>query len=712
MENQSLDYSSHLLAERFKLDPETYKNDESLPNWSKVIHELKMAEQHKSLKGVFKNLIVIPKGELNGVRVAPIFFSQDSWSVDWYPEARNMIFNNLMGRLKFEAKVFAMAELWLFNRESKLPSLTRKCKDIILVAEKCAEIGILSLTHLSQPSLRDKLYHAFREKNSHDTTRNKFIAIVGLSDAHHTPLKDYGLSCSENVMSDIGPRQDGNQTYAMPFSIMSQMWQGHKHYAISIREEYLKYALPIVEMIALFNHESAGVGKDISHVTENIEWVKLIGQPKFQELLRLYNDRFPEYSDVYNRSTAVFKNNDRSTQSRERRIAELGVIFTINIMPFSKRLHEISNILHLGIQTFTGMRASESADVSYGSLVIDRVAEYIGVDSNRYKFAPEGGVKDVWAAAPWVEECFITANMIAKALFAGMPDEKVNDITIIPNIGKWLTRQELKQRKGRSNKEFVTPTTIVFSEKYQIKITDEDVKEFFRLNRNINDIERLRNEIKAGELWPIRSHQFRRSIAVHTKRLGAASDRALSFQLKHRQRAQTAWYSDGGVENSVYNSKIAEKLYKLWSAEEDTVMAEASVELQESKNLFGRGGEILKRGQKNENAKVYPSIKKAKQMAIRGKNKLKALGNGMYCLEGEQCSMGAVMQASSCNFQCENLAADEDAITYHHYRFKYYNNLLDNSISHSRTEAQIEYLRLEMESHKEFLEYFGVLNRV
>lgn len=709
MEYQNIDYLNQRLLERFELDAESYKSNPKLPTWHGVVRELQKVKENNSIYGAFKDMLVFPKVEKDGESFKPVLFTQDVWKPKWAAGCRAISFEGLPPTLKFESKLLCLAELWLLDREAKLHHLTRKGQNIVLVAKKCAELHMLSLKHLGSDSNRDKLYWAFREESSHDSTRNKFIDMRGLADLEKTPFKDYGLYISTDPMDGISKREDGNQTYAMPFSIMVQVWQGHRNYAINIRKEYLRYALPIVRMISKFNLKTPDCGKDITHVNTNMEFLEYLAQPKFQRLLRIYHKKFPNDKAVIHRDTLRTPGN----KFREKRITNIGIVYSTNLATLAKHINEVSNILLLGIQTYTGMRESESKDVTCGSLVVDDEAGYIGVDSNLYKFAPEGGFEDIWAAAPWVEECFITARMIAKALFADHPEHDIDNTTILPNIATWLSRSVLEKRKGRANREFVTPPPLAFAQKYNIKITDDCVHEFFKLNRNINNIDKVKNDIKVGEYWPIRSHQFRRTIAVHSKRLGAASDRALSFQLKHRLRSQTDWYTDGGVANSALNSKAAERLYKLWKEEEDTAMAETSVELQESKNLFGRGGELLKSGQgKSDKAKVYPSIKKAKQMAARGKSKLKALGHGMYCLQGDSCSMRAVMQNANCDNECENLVADDDAISYHRTRFDYYENLLDNSIPHSRTDAQIEYIRLEMESHREFLEYFGVANNV
>lgn len=59
-----------------------------------------------------------------------------------------------------------------------------------------------------------------------------------------------------------------------------------------------------------------------------------------------------------------------------------------------------------------------------------------------------------------------------------------------------------------------------------------------------------------GAFWPLRTHQFRRSLAVHLRRLDLISTNDLIRQFKHLIRGMTEWYMSGALNASHFSRAI------------------------------------------------------------------------------------------------------------------------------------------------------------
>lgn len=716
MANQNL--ISLLTLERFGLDKTNGGTRNSLPTWSSIVSGLQYYKQSGEISRDLQLMVVMPAKEYintkgQNAKCEAVNFSMDIWKADWQQidDKRSANFNKLSGRLEFETKIVCLAELWLLQRRSKLNSLLRKCNHIIKCAEVCQEEGILSLFHLGQQNLFERIYRSFRKTMSHDSARNILLALVGLNDLQHTPFQTYGFYINTNIKQFIDGRNDGNQTYCMPFSILSKLWSGLKEYAEDIELEYLPKALPILSKLGEFCREYPQEKRQIGSRPKEKIWTLYWAKAENQSLLKAYNEKYPDDHAVINREKSQQRALGASVEAKRywTALKEVGIDYYLDYPLLASAFHRINRVLKVGVQAYTGMRDSESKDVKLGGLIVDTDNGYIGVHSKLTKFAPERGSDEIWAAAPWVEIMFRVANKIASSIFGHLSEQEIRELNFTSNITSYVSSNVIRKLSGKTNKQTQIPELTMLTQVTNMKISKEEVSEFYRLNKNLNNFDIIKEEIVLNNYWPLRSHQYRRSIAVHSQRLGAANDRTLAFQFKHRSRTQTDWYTEGGSANSIYKNSVSEKLKSNWKREELTANAEIAVELQENPNLFGKGGELLKSQQgQDQSVKVYPSIKKAKQMARRGKSKLKALGHGMYCLNGDSCKMQALIHSSVCNPECENFVADESAITYHKNRFYYYTNLISNSIKHRRTEAQIEYLKLEQESHKEFLDSCGI----
>lgn len=351
------------------------------------------------------------------------------------------------------------------------------------------------------------------------------------------------------------------------------------------------------------------------------------------------------------------------------------------------------------------MRIDEAKNIKIGSLINDRLEDWVGIKTIQKKFAIEGGIEEHWAAAPWTVQIFSVARRL---LSAAIPSATIKQINELPFALNFKNFYYLGIKKSQTYRQYPGFAREWCKENFII-LKAKDVEEFYKLNPNINNKEIVEAEIYEGAIWPLRSHQLRRSIAVHSRRLNLVPGSVLSYQLKHLSMTQTEWYSSGADEQLIHKKYVPSIMQRSWNDAQVVAAAEKAVELQNSQNLKGKGGELLTSQQSQpDGAKIYPSLDKAIALAKRNKTVVKALGNGMYCLNGQSCKITGIIQSAKCNTKCDNLVISEDGIKHWLSKYYYYDNLIKNGIQHNRSEAQLQYFMLEREFFEDALNEYGV----
>lgn len=712
MENYDLtqEEQASLVFSRFDVSTDfTSEQWDCFPTMERILKAVQEYKCGNKVSESINKMVVLPSGiDETGKPTKPVLFGHDNWFVEWNKDiTRGPRFNNLTDNIQFECKIACVAELWLLTRRSKLNSLMRKCANMTLIAETCQELGLLSLFQLNSERNAEILKLRLMDKITARSFNNYLLTLNTLTDLSNTPLKVYRFCCTKNFM-EMKERDDSNQTYCQPFSIFSKNWLAFKNYFLEVDSKFVGIASKILDIVWVYIRLLEG-RKKIS-VSSN-DWYKYISSPDIQSLFKQYQERFPQDGLIIITSEGEANSKSQSYYTKRywKKMKNLGIEYRIDLSKFFDKISQVFIRIRMAIQAFTGMRVSEALYIQFNSLIDDAYFGYVGVDSRLTKFAEEGGARALWAAPPWCKDIFDVGKRLALKTYQDLEEQEVLRLKISLNVRQYIYNGKISVIQGRANTTQKKSYETIWAEEIGLYISEAEVQEFYLLNRNLHSPERVREEVYSGAHWPLRSHQYRRSIAVHCKRLSLVGGQELSFQLKHMQRTQSDWYGDGGAENSIYRKVASRKLKLIWDKEFIEANAEKSVEIQSSESLFGKGGQLLMATKdKPESAKVYPSLKKAKSMAARSKSELKAIGNGMYCLNGQSCKMESIIQNSSCDPDCENFVGEKEAVAYWLNRYKYYKNLISKSIAHKGSEAQLEYLKLEQNSYKEMLDLCGV----
>ena len=157
MENNNLDNAPEILIalSKFSSSEQDFRTKISnAPTMRNIIETLRANTKDKKIDyHALDNIIVVPEGEdHNSNPLKAVLFGDDNWGcrLKGTEVDRVIDFQKLPARLKFEAKLICLSDLWLLPRISKLGSLFRKGQITVNAARLCSALNILSLTHLAQ----------------------------------------------------------------------------------------------------------------------------------------------------------------------------------------------------------------------------------------------------------------------------------------------------------------------------------------------------------------------------------------------------------------------------------------------------------------------------------------------------------------------------------------------------------------------------------
>lgn len=185
-----------------------------------------------------------------------------------------------------------------------------------------------------------------------------------------------------------------------------------------------------------------------------------------------------------------------------------------------------------------------------------------------------------------------------------------------------------------------------------LTITKKDKQEIEEIDFN----KRIRN-LKIGDCWEFKTHQYRRSLVVYSIQSGLVSLGALQIQLKHLFREMTLYYANGASYAKklfdVPKEHIANDFDKM-KPELDTLAYIKNVIFSDEK-LFGIHGSFIENNLKKNNQKFrthfFENIDKTLKQFENGDISYKetALGG---CIAIEACDNRLVRSFTSC-FNCQ-----------------------------------------------------------
>jgi hypothetical protein len=642
----------------------------------------------------------------SGEKAQDIRFGDDIWTNKFCRTSvnetiRRVNFNRIKSpRIRMEVKIVCAANLWVTGHKAKLSSLIRKFENIVLIAEVIDKQNYISFFNIDHVNVYGPVLGVISvnpktgRKKAVKTVRNFLLSLSSVSALKESRLAEIGYYLETDFVNEYQAQDDTNQTFCMPFSILMSVWSGYISYfeGLQSKFEFDKFE----KLMRFYNGFYSSKyfienkkSKFIAHLRSRYYYHE--GSEYLKELYE---------SDSEMMRGFISRREGRKSDVKSRWYEECYVINAQALRVFQSDLTKFT--LHT-IQAMTGMRTSEVRGIYHDGLIDDKGR--IGIESTLQKFAKEGGQTDVWAAASFVKVAFNILYRVNKAMLC-ITDEELYKLPLSINMQKWLSSRTILHMGTFRDSEFTNQISL----SDEFIITDEDMNEFNMFNPNIGNSERLEDLIYEGARWPLRSHQYRRSIAVHSRRLNLVTSNVIAQQFKHLATTQSEWYMSGADDDKTRYTipkAFADELQKM----DQEFSASLAVKFQNSDNLIGEGGkQLMKQQELDDGFKTYPSYKKALSMAKRGGSKLVSLGNGFYCMNGTECDFKAVIQSSSCNNNCPNLVSDSESVPIWRKRYRHYQSLYGDAINNNEPFANVVFFQLEMEFYKKALVHYGVFN--
>lgn len=229
-------------------------------------------------------------------------------------------------------------------------------------------------------------------------------------------------------------------------------------------------------------------------------------------------------------------------------------------------LRKIQYISKLSIHLYTGMRDQELSRMMYECLEDERISESVVsngtvIDEGRIiplvstttKFS--GYKKSTrWLAPEIVRKSVEVAQSIAEGI-AYLHGASLGEVPL------FVKTSIIRSEKSKLLPETYTNTTEF--KKYISKdfiINADDFNELTTIDQNRNFVSDERFNV--GELWPITSHQFRRSLAFYALNSGFVSLDTLGEQFKHLSRMMARYYGKGAEKLLPIFTQMEEKVRK------------------------------------------------------------------------------------------------------------------------------------------------------
>lgn len=598
--------------------------------------------------------------------------------------------------LRLEVKIISACLLWVTGRTATTHSLLRKCANIVLAARVIESLGYSSLFKLRVPFIRNAFIAKIRAPDdkgrirSERTLRNYFMDLSDLALIGHTRLREMGYSL-DVMFNDYSGKDDSNQTYCMPFRLMIKVWEG---LISELDADINEFNYDDLARIVVINN---GYFDSPYYVTARKN------SPEKNTAVR--SDYRTAY--YYNMVQADIQSLYRSINPRMRDwfVVASNKRWTRDFIGIDNRKlyawhSDLTQKVMLAIQAMSGMRQTEALGVMHGSLIYD--GDVIGLKSVLQKFAPEGGRNEDWVVCRYIEKPFLHLRRVNHIL-TGLPYDELDLLPVSLNIRTWIARRKITFMPTQRQSEWARN----FVERHHLTITQDDIHEFGVLNPNIRDSVRAGKDIALGGYWPLRTHQFRRSLAVHLRRLDLISTSDLVRQFKHFAWSMTEWYMSGAIGATHFSRTVPEAFAAELERAELEQSASRAVSFQYEGTLAGEGGRLLmSQRQLQPHLMTFPDLKKAMSMARRGGHKLVSLGNGFYCMNGNECEFRSMIQSSSCNPVCPNMLAGEDSLPVWKRRLAHYDRLLEVAVKKNASQADLDFLCLERDFYANAIRFF------
>ncbi|EME0077300.1 integrase [Vibrio vulnificus] len=334
--------------------------------------------------------------------------------------------------------------------------------------------------------------------------------------------------------------------------------------------------------------------------------------------------------------------------------SELAMLLPKHAVKVQGKIIELQTACYIVCGALTGMRRSELFCLHSNSYKEKEVygRTYSVLQSEQHKFSQGAGKRAEWITTPLARK----AIELAEAISRYMRIQLLEDDDPMSNYDSsclWLGQGRKSQKPIIRQDGSMRAHFNRLCKDAGAIITAQDLIEFDVINPN-REPNHADERIAEGCVWPLTTHQLRRTFAVFSKRHNLCNDIAIKQQFKHLDLPTTEWYGEGGLASKIKALQIDTELQSFLNdviQESTTQKIHEWYEGKESNNLMGNMA-----GSINKNRLTLPQKYKSWD-AINEHVKagrLTLVGTlHSYCMAGYECQMHKISSPANC-MNCEN----------------------------------------------------------
>ncbi|NRQ00797.1 hypothetical protein [Marinobacterium sp. xm-v-233] len=334
---------------------------------------------------------------------------------------------------------------------------------------------------------------------------------------------------------------------------------------------------------------------------------------------------------------------------------------------FHRNIWAMRKYLLLGIALYTGMRSQEVSFLDCNSLEKINVSGFGEINlingATRKLQKARVPVGDTWATDLNGAKIFKTIVFLTRLIFETRYEDKEWNSDEVPlllstpnadGVGNSIHFPDYKVLNYKGLAREARKEGCLFD----IKVTEEDIQSLHKFDAARD----WSNDVKLGETWPLKWHQFRRALAVYASRSGIVSLPQMKTQLKHMSTVMTALYAENSIfaENIIAdeNGNVSQQKMGMvldYRANESLSKTRTFNKALESTNrLSGPAGTKI---QRLKDTKTIPHIFKSenelhnlvKQGVITAKETVLGI-----CVKDGICSAHGIDEITPCGPKCPN----------------------------------------------------------
>ncbi|MEI5998427.1 hypothetical protein H3V53_14795 [Paraburkholderia bengalensis] len=225
----------------------------------------------------------------------------------------------------------------------------------------------------------------------------------------------------------------------------------------------------------------------------------------------------------------------------------------------SSGLSDIQVVCRLTIQAYTGMRHSEAQTLPYHCLATEKRpgTRHYFLSGRTTKFENGRIRRTRWVTSTEGARAVSVAQRVASVIYdvvENIPVESDDRISRYPLFvatsylefsGKPTYQAVRQDAYQTSDNRLSSPPYARLLKRLRPIVLDEDIRELEEIDPHRSWGEDP--EYAVGQAWALRSHQFRRSLALYAQRSGLVSLPSLRRQLQHITKEMSLYYSKGSV---------------------------------------------------------------------------------------------------------------------------------------------------------------------